>query len=178
MKGGIAENERGRKFVLLWEKTAMRTLPSLVYRTSLTQLRFALAAFMPLHCRSHRRCGHSTWLSDAKSKPSFRCAAANHSTRGQNCGPSLLDQWPLSAQNESGLGSRFTPPAQQDRRNAGICCKCSLTLQQGKGAIPGDKQCWNWCLCYPISAQSMGLPYPVTDTPVIDREVVGAKKGG
>jgi len=51
----------------------MRTLPSFVFRTSLTQHRFALAVSLSLRCTSCLQCGRYTIASGSKSKLRFRC---------------------------------------------------------------------------------------------------------
>ncbi len=60
----------------------MLALPSLVFRTSLVQYRFAFAAGNSPRCSSIRQCSHSTRLHHIKSTLHFRCVVPEQARRG------------------------------------------------------------------------------------------------
>ena len=62
----------------------MRTLPSFVFRTSLTQHRFALALGFSLRCSPCRGSGYCLLASRGLANPHFRRMPLKHERRGQS----------------------------------------------------------------------------------------------
>jgi len=62
--------------------SAKRTLPSFVFRTSLTQHSLAAAAHVLLQRNKGRQCGHSWALFRLEPRSSFRCMRSRQARRG------------------------------------------------------------------------------------------------
>ena len=106
----------------------VRTLPSFIFLTSLTQHRFALAVSLSLRCASCLLCGNCNIASGSKSKLHFRCNDFEMEGRG-------------TERKSSGFMAEF-----QNRRGQCSTNSCSSKTDQHWSIVFDDNRAYLGCV--------------------------------